>query len=361
MEFRRTCDATVEGGLDKSTPSENASPGQPRLAVWHGDAMLARSVRFALGIMVPIVFGLVSGAERWLAYALLTCILSYLMDMGGAALPRLAHVLFAGLVVVAGGLIGTAAAGHIAFVALALGTTAMLYGLVEGCHPSAASAARFLCLAVTVAALYTPIRGIDVAVVGASALFCWLLSIGWDLTTGLWRPSKAPTQNELADCLQTRRGERLIFAAVTASAVVGSFLLAHTLGLEHLNWAILALVLVLHADAEASWQMLRNLFLGTLLGVAVGWTYGTLLDRPLPLLIGMTIAAIVRWPVQQRNGALGQATMAIFIILLLQLTAHLTGHHSHAPQDRLIDISIGCGLAILALCANAAAQRLLLR
>ncbi|WP_158611664.1 FUSC family protein [Teichococcus wenyumeiae] len=356
------CNPTrVEGILSEKQTGTTSLPSDLPLTFWHGDGLLGRSVRFTFALMAPIVVGLMVGASGWVAYAILTCILSYMLDTGGTALSRVPNFAVAALIVIAGAGIGTLAYGDPRLTALALGGTAMLYGIVEGLHPSAAAASRFLCLAVTIAALYSPVHVFDIAVVGGCALYGWVLSVSWDAATGIWRPSAGLKLEQISAYLKKDQAARLVFASVTGMTVAGSFLLARSLGLEHLNWAILALILVLHSDAEASRRTARNLFSGTLLGVAVAWLYGTLFESPSALIFGMTVAAIIRWPVQQRKGSLGFAAMAVFIVLLLQLVAHLTGHPSHAPADRLIDISIGCAISIVAVYVNAAAQWLLHR
>ena len=50
-----------------------------------------------------------------------------------------------------------------------------------------------------------------------------------------------------------------------------------------------------------------------------------------------------------------------FVILVLQLVADLTAIPSRAPIDRLIDITLGCGLSIVALWINGEVQQRLRR
>jgi hypothetical protein len=69
----------------------------------------------------------------------------------------------------------------------------------------------------------------------------------------------------------------------------------------------------------------------------------------------------VRWPAQQVHTALGLAAMAAFIILLMQLAAIETSGTSHAPFERVVDIALGCGFAVVALGLNGAAQMMLRR
>ena len=98
--------------------------------------------------------------------------------------------LVAGLVVLLGGMLGTAVRGDVVLTALAPGVVAVLYGLVEGSHASYASSARIMCLSTVIAAFFTPIEPFDIAVIGAFALYSWLVSIAWDAATGLWRRSR---------------------------------------------------------------------------------------------------------------------------------------------------------------------------
>ena len=70
-----------------------------------------------------------------------------------------------------------------------------------------------------------------------------------------------------------------------------------------------------------------------------------------------SLAALLRFPAQQRHGALGIGAISAFVILLLELVGDLTGTPSRAPVDRLIDIALGCGLSIVALWTNGKVQQ----
>jgi uncharacterized membrane protein YccC len=113
----------------------------------------------------------------------------------------------------------------------------------------------------------------------------------------------------------------------------------------------------LHINANVGRRVVQNLILGTVLGVALASAYAALLPSAIALLVGMTVAALIRFPAQQRHGALGIAAMAAFVILVLQLVADLTATPSRAPVDRLIDITLGCGLSIVAVWINGKVQQ----
>ncbi|HVG51689.1 MAG TPA: FUSC family protein [Xanthobacteraceae bacterium] len=339
------------------------APPQPSAAAslsrWHGDGLLGRSIRFTLLLMAPLFAALLFGGGLWIAYALLTCILSFLLDTGGSAPHRLGAIAVAGAVVLAGTGLGTLASGNTALIALALAFTGMIYALVESSHPSAAFAARFMCLTTAVGALYVPLQIEDVIAVTVSVAYAWLVSVGWDAVTGIWRPSTTPRLDDLLAHLRATERERWVFAIVVAATVSAAFLTSWALGFEHSNWALLAIVAVMRSDAQLSRRMILNLMLGTLIGVGIALAYGVVFTSPLALMIGMAIAAMVRWPAQQVHTALGLAAMAAFIILLMQLAAIETSGTSHAPFERVVDIALGCGFAVVALGLNGAAQMML--
>ena len=341
---------------ETSPPILTQPPPAEELPRWHGDGLIAQSIRFTLTVMAPVVAGALFGADLWVAYALLTGILGYMMDTGGPALPRLGAITAAGVVVLAGAALGTLVSGSIVLITLALAFTGLLYGLVESSHQSAAMAGRFFSITFAVGALYIPLQQIDAVAVGAFVIYTWLVSVAWDLATGMWRPSTAPKLQDIVAYLKATRAERWLFATVVAGSAVAAFLTCKALGLERPNWALLAIVVVLRADAQLSRQMIINLMLGTIVGVAAAFGYNEFFPSPIGLTVGMVIAALVRWPLQQLHGALGLAAMAAFIVLLLQLVSVVTGIETHASQDRLIDITIGCLFGLAAIWINGKAQ-----
>ncbi len=77
--------------------------------------------------MAPLFAALLFGEGLWIAYALLTCILGFLLDTGGSARHWLGAIAVAGAVVLAGARLGTLASSNTALIALALAFTGMLY------------------------------------------------------------------------------------------------------------------------------------------------------------------------------------------------------------------------------------------
>lgn len=330
-------------------------------AFWQGNGLGARSLRFTLTVMAPFAAVFVLGEGLWIAYALLVAILGFMMDIGGPARVRLGAIALAGLVILAGTAIGTATAGHEAALAVALAGGGVLYALLESLHPSAAFAARFLCISLAIGSLYIPIQPEDVAVVAGFVLYTWGVSVVWDRLTGVWRPRAGPTLPDVLAHIRASRCERLLFAAIVAVAIASAFLLSEGLNLSRSHWALLAIVVGLKADPVQSRAMIRDFLLGTLVGVVVALAYGAAFATPKALVIGMILAALARWPAQQIHTVLGVAAITAFALLILQLVAVLTGTPSHAPLERAVDVATGCAVALAALHLNLVAQRLVCR
>lgn len=349
--------------VHSSTPGAGASSATASNPIgatpqrWHGDGLPGRSLRFTATVMAPMAAGLALHQNYWVGYALLTCILGFTLDTGGSARHRAVLFAVAGAVILAGATLGSGVAGHVWLTATALVVTAALYALVEAVHPSAAFAARFFCLATAIAALDVPFQPGDIGVVAVFAFYAWLVSAGWDVITGLWRPSTAPTLAAILAHVRDTQQERLLFAGIVALAVAFAFMTGRLLGLPHPHWAVFAVVIVLRDDTQFSRRMMIDLVLGTVLGAGAAVVYGGLVTSPAGLMVGLTLAALVRWPGQNLHGALGMAAMAAFVILLLQLVGTLMHVPMHAAGDRVADITLGCAFALAALVINARLRR----
>jgi uncharacterized membrane protein YccC len=133
---------------------------------------------------------------------------------------------------------------------------------------------------------------------------------------------------------------------VLALAVPATFLISNATGQQKPYWAMLALVLVLRVDFLSSRKLMIERFLGTVLGVAVAALYAAFLHGHVALMIGLVLAALARWPAQQRHGALGVGAITAFVMLMIELVA--------ASQGQAIDTAIGCGMALCALAVERA-------
>lgn len=332
-------------------------------AMLQGDLIIARSVRFALTLMGPVVAGLVLGIAPWLVYALVTSILVFGLDPGGRPGPRLGWFAGAGLLLIVSAGIGTLLAGTTVPIMLGFALAGVIYALVESVSDHAAMAARFLCFMLAIGGLYMPLNGLEAAVVALTSLYGWCVSLAWDFMAGSLRPWGALSLDEIMRNLRATKRERWIFAGAVAIAVPLAFLTSTGAGLHRPYWTMIVIVIVLRADVLASGRLMLEMLTGTVLGIALALGFGLLtLNIGLGhwgLLAGMMIAALVRWPAQQLHGALGMAALTAFIMLLLELVAGSVGGAAADMQARLIDVAVGCGFAMVALALDRAGRRLL--
>ncbi len=102
--------------------------------------------------------------------------------------------------------------------------------------------------------------------------------------------------------------------------------------------------------------MIVNLMLGTVIGVAIALAYGTVFTSPLALMIGMAIAAT-----GALAGAAGSHRARPGRDGRIHHPADATGRHRNLRHiarsfERVVDIALGCGFAVLALGLNGMAQ-----
>lgn len=318
-------------------------------AALQGDLLLARSVRFALTVMGPVAAGLVLGISPWLIYAMVTSILAYGLDTGGAPLPRLAWFAGAAGVVILGAGLGTVLTGHPVLVIASFALAGVIYALVESLSDRTAMAARFLCFTLAVGGLFMPLTALEAGVALLAALYAWAISLGWDLAIGGERASSAPNLAEIVETLRATKRERWIFAGAVAIAVPLAYLTTTGAGLHRPYWTMIAIVIVLRADVMSSGRLILEMLAGTVLGIACALGYGLLEPGHWGLVAGMLVAALLRWPAQSLHGALGMGALTVFIMLLLELVAGSVGRAQADMQARLIDVAVGCAFAMVAL------------
>ena len=337
----------------------SASPVPPSALPLHGDALIARSVRFTLLLMAPLAVGAVFGAgasdfpTRCSPPSSPSC-----STRGGPALPRLSTIAVAGATVLAGAVLGTLAAGNIVLIALAVAVAGFAYALIESMHPSAAAVGRFFCLSTSVCALMR-----------RSGRSTWRLSPassftpGWSRSPGIWRlecggppprPSFASSQSGWATAAASA-GSSPSWSPQRSPA---SFLTGKMLGLDYPNWALLAVVIVLRADTDFSRHMIVNLMWGTLVGVAVSWTWIEFFRRR------WRCRSVWRWW-RQCAGRRSSCT-ARWAWARWPPSSYFSSSLSpsrpeelmrHTPVDRLADIALGCGFSLLAVWVNRGLQR----
>jgi hypothetical protein len=313
------------------------------------DSLTARSIRFAVTVTAPIALNLILGPQPWLVYALIASIAAYSMDNGGRPLLRLLWMGSIGIAILLGAGLGSLVHDSRVLTIAAFAFGGVVYALSESGHQATITLSRFFCFGLAIGALYTRIAPLDVVVVLGFGGFAWLVSVGWDLASGKIRTATLPDLSEIIVAMHARLVDRWTFAIAVAFAVPVTFLISAAFGEQKPYWAMLALVLVLRADFNSSRKLMVERFVGTVLGVTVAAVYAALLPYHQALIIGLMLAALARWPAQQRHGALGVGAITAFVMLMIELVASSRGQAMVLFEARIIDTAIGIGVALLAL------------
>jgi hypothetical protein len=75
-------------------------------------------------------------------------------------------------------------------------------------------------------------------------------------------------------------------------------------------------------------------------------------------MIGLVLAALARWPAQQRHGALGVGAITAFVMLMIELVVSSRGQALMLFEARIANTAIGIGVALLALAFDRALHHL---
>jgi len=318
-----------------------------------------RSLRFAVSVLAPPALCWALNYERGILFALVPATACFSTDPGGKPLTRLLWIAMGGLAFALGNSLGSLVPGHTLESAALFASAGATYAFFESSHQIVVTIARFLCFGLAIGALYEQAEAIDFAIVAGVVVFVFSISLAGDLLRGGLRRSTAPTFREIVDGIEARETERLVFAASAAIAVALAYAASSSFALTRPYWALLALVLVLRLDFMSSWSLVVQRIAGTMCGVIVAGLVVVLFPSPAVQAGGMLVAALLRWPAQQRHNLLGVAALTAFVMLLVDLGAGSRQQALLFLGARLLDTIIGCLFALVALCLTWTAMRLL--
>jgi hypothetical protein len=322
------------------------------------DPLWLRSLRFAISVLTPPGVCWALHYDQEIVFALVPSIASFSTDPGGPPVSRLMWTAGGGMAFVAGNVAGGLVPNGAESVAL-FAAAGAIYAFSESSHQLVVTIARFLCFGMAIGAFYAHAKLIDVAIVASAVAFVFLVSLAADLVRGGLRASTAPTPRQFIDGIETRETERLVFAASAAIAVALAYAATASFQLARSYWTLLALVLVLRLDFMSSWRLVVQRIAGTFGGVIVAGLVVIVFPSHAVQAGAMLIAALLRWPAQQRHNMLGVAALTAFVMLLIDLAANTRQEALLFLGARLLDTIIGCLFALVALCLTWGAMMVL--
>ena len=325
-----------------------------------GDPLWLRSLRFAVSVLVPPGVCWTLNYDQGIVFALVPAIACFSCDPGGPPLPRLIWTAAGAIAFAAGNIIGGFVPNGAESAAL-FALAGAVYAFSESSHQLVVTIARFLCFGLTIGAFYAHANLTEIAIIGAVIVFVFLISLAADLLRGGLRDSTAPTLRVILDGIEARETERLVFAASAAIAVALAYAAATTFQFMRPYWSFIALVLVLRLDFMSSWNLVIQRIAGTICGVVAAGLVVVIFSSHAAQAGAMLVAALLRWPAQQRHNLLGVAALTAFVMLLIDLAAGSRQEALLFLGARVVDTIIGCLFALIALCLTWTAMMVIRR
>ena len=312
-------------------------------------SLLQRVLRFVLTVGLPVTAAFAEGMEPWSIYAVLGAILAFVGDEGGTASQRLGYMAIGPIGLVVGTAVGTAVASQPVIFLGIMFLLGLFYGLVEGGHVHLLQLARFTGYGMVMGYAVTPVDLNDGIATAAAVVEAWLISLLWDLARGGLRPLGVEPVRSAVKVTPRGWRTRWRFALCAGLSITAANLAGAGLGLGHPYWATLTILVMLRSEIEPSANVIIDRVLGTLIGVSAVALLVTAAPGRGPLLVGMIVAAALRWPAFRMHVALGTAAITIFVLLLGELLAASPRAATHVLQDRLLATMVGCCFAMAGL------------
>jgi hypothetical protein len=139
----------------------------------------------------------------------------------------------------------------------------------------------------------------------------------------------------------------LRFALAYALATGSAMWIGLLLDPSHAVWVVATTLLVMQADARASYQRILERVEGTFAGVVVAWGLASLVrDKTLVTAMAVLVVPFIPHHVGQRYW-LHTALVALFILLVYDISAASVSDLDQLLGERLKDMLLGCTLAVV--------------
>ncbi len=303
---------------------------------------LRRGALFLVNIGVPVIVGVV---RREPQAALLGAVVGMLLAFADndKSLPgRLRLLTFDAGAIAAGGILGwlcrnSAAASWAVFVAMTLSVGMAARG---GREPLIAG--RHCAMAFTIALVVPAFPVYQIwYLLGVVALNAISRTIDHLAAGPLPLQPVAPLQLPLG------QGSWLRFALAFSGAAVAAMWIGKTLDPVHTIWVVVTTLVVMQADAKASYRRIFERVTGTFAGVIAAWLVTMLFHSVIVICIAiLLIAPFIPHHLANRYW-LHTALIALMVLLAYDLT--LLGSHAIASllTQRLEDVLLGCAIALV--------------
>jgi len=305
-------------------------------------AQIRRGALFLINIGTPLLVGAIAGQSQAALAAVILGMAFGFADTDGPLSGRLRLLaLDAGCIFFAA-LVGYASRGNPAmqwplFVAITLGV-----GLAARTGRGLLLAGRHAAMAFTVATAIPTVGHMEVwYLFGVLVLAAASRTIDHLIAGPLARQRVVPLQSP------SGRGGWLRFALAFAGAATAALWLGGTLDPTHTIWVVATTLVVMQADARASYRRIVERIAGTFAGVFAAWMI-TMAFHSIPIICAfvLVVAALIPHHLAKRYW-LHTALIALMVLLAYDLAEFNIQGISKLLSERVIDMLLGCAMALV--------------
>ncbi|MDR3420817.1 MAG: FUSC family protein [Xanthobacteraceae bacterium] len=303
---------------------------------------IRRGAIFLVNIGVPLVVGVARGESQAALAAVVVGMLLGFADNSGPLISRLRFLILDAGCIVAGGLIGYVSRDNAALLWPAFVAMALAVGMAPRAGRELLLAGRHAIMAFTVAAAIP-----TVDLLGFYYLAGVMLLAAATRTADYLIAGPLPRQPVTPLQMPAGRGGWLRFAVAFAGAATAALWLGGTLDPIHTIWVVTTTLVMMQADARASYRRIVERIAGTFAGVFVAWmiTRG-FHTAPAICVFILLVAPLIPHHLANRYW-LHTALIALLVLLAYDLAELNTEGIAKLLPERVIDMLLGCAMALV--------------
>ena len=302
-----------------------------------------RGIQFLVNIGTPLVVGALRGELQTALAAVVVGMAFGFADSDGPLLSRLRILVLDAACIAAGAGLGFASRNNDAMLWPLFVAITFAVGVAPLTGRALPLTGRHAAMAFTVAGAFPAAVGsvqiyyvLGVLLVAAAAR-----TVDYLIAGPLPRQPAAPLQ------LPSGRGGWLRYALAFAGAATAALWIGQTLDPTHTIWVVATTLVVMQADARASYRRIVERIAGTFAGVFAAW----LIVFAAPSVAFICVAILVAAPLIPHHLAnrywLHTALIAVMILLAYYLAVRDTRGITQLLSERVVDMLLGCTLALV--------------
>jgi uncharacterized membrane protein YccC len=306
-------------------------------------AYIRRGVQFLINIGTPLVVGVVRGESQAALAAVIVGMAFGFADSAGALPSRLRILALDAICIAAGAALGYLSRNNDAVLWPLFVVIALAVGVAPLSGRVLPLTGRHAAMAFTVAAAVpAALSNVEICyLLGVLLVAALARTVDYLIAGALPRQPAAPLQ------LPSGRGGWLRYALAFAGAATAALWIGQTLDPSHTIWVVATTLVVMQADARASYRRIVERIAGTFAGVFAAWliTFGFPSQAFICACI-LVVAPLIPHHLAHRYW-LHTALIAVMILLAYDLANLDARGITKLLSERVIDMLLGCTIALV--------------